>query len=378
MGFRLSAVLTVAACLSIPAASHAALVSSVQSGTAVSSSNGTLTVPISSIDPARSFLVFQVRHDSNRPVAALLRGRIASATSLEFVRVTDEVTPVATTIQWYVASFASGVTVQRGEVAQATQTIDVPIAAVAAVNQAFVTWSKTPIASDGTWDTNDPLVAELTSTTNLQFRVNFETAAHIIWWQVIEFTNPADITVQKGSIATMTGATTSVTATLGSAVDVGRTFVLVGFRSSGAGADVGSRMLRARLTDSTTITIDRAVSGTPDDITEIVWQAVELKDGSSVEGGSESFSGGTAQRVVSLARSFDPGRSLALASVQAAGGQNMGRTPYVADDVLGVASFTMALGATQLTIDRGSTAAAADVGWFAVQFKSRRVMITED
>ena len=65
----------------------------VQSGTASISSNGgtnTLTLSIASVDPSKSFLVFQSRHDGNRPVNSMLRGRIASATSLEFVRVSNE------------------------------------------------------------------------------------------------------------------------------------------------------------------------------------------------------------------------------------------------------------------------------------------------
>jgi hypothetical protein len=361
----------------VPAPAGAALLSGVQSGTASSTAAGTLTVPIASVDPARSFLVFQTRHNGDRPVSSFLRGRIASATTLEFARVTDEPTPVTMNIRWYVASFASGVSVQRGEVSQATQTINVPITAVGAVNRAFVTWSKTPVASDTGWDTNDPILGELTATNNLQFRVNFETPEHIIWWQVVEFTNAADITVQKGTTS-MTGATTSVTATLSPAVDPSRTFVLVGFRSAGSGNDIGARMLRAQLTDATTITIDRSTAGAGDDITEIVWQAVELKDGSSVQRGSASFAAATGTQTVALSPAMDPNRSIAFASVQPAGGQNQGRSPYVASDVLGVGSFTLGFTSpTQLAIERNNTAAASDVGWFAVQFKTRRVIVTD-
>jgi hypothetical protein len=365
------------AVLAVPARSGAALLSGVQSGTAVSTASGTVTVPITSIDPTRSFLVFQTRHDGNRPVSSYLRGRIATATTLEFVRVTDEATPVQMDIRWYVASFASGVSVQRGQVSQATQTINVPITPVGAVNRAFVTWSKTPVNTDGTWDNNDPILGELTSASNLQFRVDFETAVHTIWWEVVEFTDPADITVQKGSTS-LTGAATSVTATLSPAVDVGRTFLLVGFRTADSGNDIGARMLRAQLTNSTTITIDRSTAGSGDDITEIVWQAVELKDGSSVQRGSETFAAGTAQRIVPLSPPMDPNRSIAFASVQPAGGQNQGRSPYTASDVLGVGSFTMALAPGQITMDRNNTAAASDVGWFAVQFKARRVVTITD
>ena len=74
----------------------------------------------------------------------------------------------------------------------------------------------------------------------------------------------------------MTGATLSATATLGTAVDVSRTFVLAGARTVGAGPDIGARMVRAQLTNPTTITFDRGNAGSPDDMNEISWQAVEL------------------------------------------------------------------------------------------------------
>ncbi|HEY3190110.1 MAG TPA: hypothetical protein VGJ70_21640, partial [Solirubrobacteraceae bacterium] len=203
-------------------------------------------------------------------------------------------------------------------------------------------------------------------------------AGHIIAWQVVEFTNAADITVQKGSIATMTGATTSVTATLSPAVDPSRTFVLASFRTSASSAQVGARMLRAQLTNSTTITIDRAISGAPDDLTEVAWQAIELKDGSKVQRGSEPFANGVTTKVVTLAEAADPARSVAFASVQPVGGQAMGRSPYNVDDVIGVGTTTLALSPTQLTLDRNSTVSTADIGWFVVQFAGCRVMLIGD
>lgn len=277
----------------------------------------------------------------------------------------EEVIP-AIDIQWYVVEIPTGVNVQRGEVAsQNATTINVPITPVAAMNQAFVTWSKTPAATDGTFSSDDPLVGELTSTSNLQFRVNSANSSHVIWWQVVEFTNSADINVQKGTTSLL-GTATSTNVTLGTPVDVNSTFLLVGFRTAGSGSDVGSRMLRARLVDSSTITIDRSVSGTPDDITEISWQAVEFKNGSSVQRGSETFLTGVAQKTVPIS-SVNP-RAVAFASVQPVGGQNMGRSAYAGDDIVGVCSVTMSLSATQITMDRNNTAAACDIGWFVVEF----------
>ena len=198
---------------------------------------------------------------------------------------------------------------------------------LSAVNQAFVLWSKTTDVAGGEFSDNETVLGEITSTTTVQFRSTFTTPLDIISWQVVEFTNAADINVQKGTTA-MLGLTTSVTATLSPPVDENKTFVLAGFTTTGTGVDMGSRMLRAQLTDSTTITIERSVSGTPDDITEIFWQAIELKDKSTVVRGSSTFAVAAAQVNVPIAPHLDVSQSIAFGSVQSGAGQNLGRSPF--------------------------------------------------
>ena len=343
-------------------------VRSLQSGTAVSSSNGVVMVPISAVDMTKTFLMFSARHDGGRPVGSEVRGRIAAPTTLEFVRVTDEAVPVPITIQWYIVEYHSGVRVQRGQIPSQTSTaMNVTISPVGNVSQAFVIWSKTPSSTDVNWSSDDPVIGELTNASNLQFRVYGANAGHAIWWQVVEFTNPGDATVQKGSVFTMIDTTTSVNATLSTPVDVNRTFVLVSFITEGSGPDVGARMLRAQLVNSTTIMIDRSISGWQDNITEISWQAVELNDGSRVLSGSENFGLGVDTKIVPLGTVVDMNRSVAFASVQPTTGQSMGRSPYAGDDVIGVGSVTMALSATNITMERDNTADEADIGWFVVE-----------
>jgi len=347
----------------------AAVLSGVQAGTALSTATGTVTVPITAVDPTRSFLIFETRNNSNRPVASMVRGRLASSTTLEFIRATNEGTPVPIEIQWYVAEFSSGVSVQRGDVEQTASTIDIPITAVAGVDQAFVTWSKNPAANhQNNLSTDDPILGELTTTTNLQLRVNNNGAGIWISWQVVEFTSAADILVQKGTTSLLSGAL-SVDVTLPVAVDVDTTFVLVGYRTSGGGNDIGSRMLRAQLINVNTIRIDRAIAGNNDDIDEISWQAVELRDGSEVLHGNASFATGAAQTLVGLGgTTVDPSGAVAFGSAQPVGGQNMGATAYAGDDIIGVCAVTMDLAPTFITMDRDNTASSCDVGWFVVQF----------
>lgn len=565
-----------------PAGVRAAILSKVQSGTTTSTASGTTTVTIQSIDTTKSFLVFQVRSNANRPPDSIVYGRIASATTVEFVRATTTVSVPTVTIQWYVATFASGVSVQRGTFTQASTTQNVTIAAVGSLSRAFVLWSKTSSAGTSIYDYNDPVVMELTSTTNLQMRTDGVYTDAEIAWEVVEFTSAADASVQRGAVTSMTGTATSATATV-SAVDVARTFVLAGYRtlSRSTTAGVGTAMIRARLTDATTITFDRqsstpgdvttdsawttglthtcgagsdrllvfavgyenasdvgvstvtyggqsltkiagAVVGTADrvelwylneagigsasnttftvtwggtaptnpmyaagsyanvyqttpiaqsntataaaatpnpittsatvpvhglavgaaiagsngsytwnggwteatdqtagttttlstaehlaastgsdtasathsgpnqqavtiaalnpaypDVDEITWQAVTLTDGSTVRSGSSSFTTGVSQVVEAIDPVANPNHSIAFATVQAIGGQTGGAAAYTTDDVMGEGQATLALGGSTLTLDRGSALAAANVGWSVVEFKARRVLITQ-
>src|SRR5262249_4345739 len=208
---------------------------------------------------------------------------------------------------------------------------------------------------------------DLTSTTNLQFR-SAAAASHVIAWQVVTFTNAADINVQRGSVTTMTGTATSATATL-TAVNTRKTFVLASWRTTGTGTDLGSRLIRTQLTNSTTITFDRSATGSPDDINEIDWQAIELKDASTVWSGTASFAAGASQATAVLGSpDVNVTRAIGLISGQGGNGQSVGRSPYTAAGVIGVGSATTSIAFDQLTLDRDNTAAAADVGWFVVQF----------
>jgi hypothetical protein len=348
----------------------------VQSGSAINAVNGTVTVNILPVNMSRAFLMFTSRHNSSRPVGSEVRGRIAAPSQLEFIRSTDEVVPFPITIEWYVVEFKSGVKVQRGEVAQTSTNLNIPINPVATTNQAFVTWSKSPGYADQNWNYDDPFVMELTNTSNLQLRVDTASGTHTISWQVIEFTSPMDADVQTGSTNGMNGTSTSLNLTLQSPVNLNDSFALVGYRTPAGGADVGSRILRAQLTDSSTLMVDRGLSGSPDNMTEIFWQIVNLDRIGEVMSGSEGFGIGENQKTVTLARSINVSRSVAFASVQAVAGQNMGRSTYAGDDVPGVGSVSMNLSANQIIMERANSSGDADIGWHVVEFNREMPTIT--
>ncbi len=344
----------------------------VQSGTTTSSANGIVNVPISPVNTSKSFLIFGSRHNSNRPVGSYLRGQIYNSTTVQFERVTNEAPPVTMTINWYVVEYYSGVNVQRGEASMTSDPRDITIGAVSALDQAFVTWSKTPTNTDNSFDSNDPQRCWLTTTTNLRC-TGSASSTHIVWWQVIEFTNAADIDVQAGTVNLWNGAT-SASDTLSPGVGTTRTFFLAGYNTSGGGADVGSRMLRANLTSSTGITIDRSIGGNADDVTA-TWQSVELFDGTRVFYSNRNFGSGISQQTVNIGAAVDLNRSVAFASVQPAGGQNMGRSPYSGDDIIGVGSFTINFtSTTQINLTRDNTASSSDVVWMVVEFEREKAM----
>ncbi len=353
------------------------------SGSTSSAINGTVTVTLpnlggactGTIVTAKSFLVFQTNNSIDRPVAMELRGAISSATQVQFTRVTNE-GPISTVnISWYVAEFARGVNVQRGTFAMAAATNNVAIAAVAAVNQAFVLWSKTPNSADTQYGVNDPGVAEITTTTNLQFRVNTADATHTIAWQVVEFTNPLDISVQKGNIATMAAGTASVTVAI-AAVNPARSFLLINYQlgAANSGGSEGIYLLRGRLTGCAAtcnqVTVDRSVTGLA--IPQISYQVVTLNTGASVQTASTNFPIGTATLSPALSPTIDTTRSYALLSTQGGGGQNVGRTTMAAPTAqsLGASTWVTALAAASLTLTRLNTAAAADASWYVVQMNN--------
>lgn len=344
-----------------------AAIKDVQSGTLTSSGAGTnIATLAAAVNPPSAFLIFNTRHNSSVPGGSMIGGCIASSNSVEFVRVTSETSTMD--IQWYVVEYSAGVLVQRGQVNQTNTTINVPLTPLAATNQAFVTWSKTPDPAETAFTDSDPVIGEITGTGNLQFRVGAApSSVPVIFWQVIEFLNPASISVQQGSVTNLTGTNLLATATLAAPVNTNSTFLLTGYRTSGSGANVGARMLRAQWTGASTMAFDRSISGAPDDISEIAWQAVQLNDGSTVQGGSVTLANGIGETNVTLL-SLDTNRAAAFASVQPVGGQNTGRSASTGS-VLGVGSATLAVtSATQPALDRNDTGDQADVGWFVVGF----------
>ena len=189
-------------------------------------------------------------------------------------------------------------------------------------------------------------------------------SGHLVYWQVVEFTNAADINVQRGR-DTMTGTTLSARSR--SARRSRRPYVPAhGVYDAGTGSDIGARPVRAQLTNSNTITFDRSISGSPDAITEIAWQVVELKDGSSVQSGTATSRPGRPRPSARSCRWISPG-AIAFCPVQV-GGQSLGRSPTRPTTCRASPVVHGDAGGQRSDARRNSTLAAADASWFVVQF----------
>ncbi|WP_426414976.1 DUF6701 domain-containing protein [Aestuariirhabdus sp. LZHN29] len=292
----------------------------------------------------------------------MLRGRIQSGTTLEFVRNTVETSTME--IQWYVAEFNSGVSVQRGELSQSGTTNNVAIPVTVNPAQSFLTWSKTPGNSHSQWGGDDPVSGRVIDGSTLRFSADQGNGVHTIWWQLVEFTTPGDASVQHLTTSMASNIRTQNVSI--ATVDQSRSFVLLGYSAqSGTEQEVGARMLSSEFQNNNSVRIERELNGSA--LGEISVQVIELLDGSSVQGGLQQLATGAASAQPSISP-VDPSRSLVFASAQPAGGQNMGRTDYAGDDIIGVGSVTMALSANNLTMTRSNTAADAWIGWHLVEF----------
>ncbi len=343
---------------------EAAQLRSLQSGSATIADLGSsTTVALSpSVNSAQAFLVFGVSLSANDPPNGHVSGRLAAAgDQVVFERFG---TTGAITVEWYVAEFASGVAVQRGT---ADLTLGVPFnQALTPVNAA----RSFPIVSyraDGSnINQNDFVKAKITGGgTNLEldFLALNVTTVEIVEWQVVEY---QDSVVQTGDLV-FTDVDLSLTAPLAPAVNTDKSWLLFSYRCDidcPNSANMGAKLVRGRVTNGTTLTFDRSITGANETL-NLTWYLIEFTDQTIVRSGSTSFGAADSQRGVALAPVTQE------ASIVTAGGayHRGGSTPLNTDDQIGAASVTLDLVTpTTLILRRGFTGETANVGWYVVSF----------
>ncbi len=236
---------------------------------------------------SQAFLVFSARANNNSPTNVQVSGQITNSTTITFSR---SGTAGAVAIEWYVAELTSGVSVQRGSANQTATTVNVTLTSVTTSKSFPIVTHRT---TGSTFSTNDFPRARITSSTNLELTVDAVDTGGYTEWQVVEYT---DSSVQTGDVSFLT-TDSSKTATTTSASTTKSWLIYTYKTADGTAADIGQKLVRGAITDSTTLTFDRDNTGQTIDLT---WFLVEFTDGTTVQKGSQSFTSSETQKDVTI------------------------------------------------------------------------------
>lgn len=235
----------------------------VQSGsTTLAAASTSGTAAITSIDTTKSWLVFSTKgsgstNGGNEAGTSSVCGSISSSTELSFARTHSN---MGVTVQWFVITFSTGLTVQRGTDTNVnTSVVNKTISAVN-TGKSFVVLST---ASNDGMCRGQSIRGDITTTTNLALDSD-SSAGNEVRWQVIEYDNCAVQKVAK-TIASGTSATDTITS-----VTLTKTFLApTGKSTDNSGLE--DKFWHFRLSDATTLTYERvSAAGTFTGVTYVV------------------------------------------------------------------------------------------------------------
>ena len=336
----------------------------VQSGVATLPANVdtiAATLPVA-VDPSKSVLFFSLSVDDPAPANSQVSGALTGPTTLTFARAAAA--GPAVDVAWYVAQFASGVSVQRGEVVlDANASHDVLISAVSRAH-AFPIVSKR--VSGGTYDYNDFTRAEITSSTNLNLSLELAggDAGGTVEWQVVEYLGA---NVQSGTIAFDDAVDTMRSVPLSPNVDPTKSLLVFSnsvVRAHTAAAPSVSGYA-GRILDAANAAFERNAVDTVAGTDHLTYYVVDFVDGTSVQSGTSLFNGDATQMATLTA--VDSSRAVPLLFGRSGRG---GRSAYATDGNTGAATFSITLGGpTEVDVTRALSASTATADWAVVEFR---------
>ncbi len=331
----------------------------VQKGQHISNADGPTTIPITAVDPAKSFLVFSASSNSNEPDDTIVMGELASSTSIEFTRNSDGAPPNDIVVEWSVVEYDCGVAVQRGRAsATAGAVVDVPISSVD-TSSSFALLSSSAVAGETVFDGDQMRTVELADSATL--RVTSSTAIPSgvdLAWQVVTF-DAGDASTQQLS-ATLTSTESTTTVALPTTVDPRSTAVFASVRWAGTGNDIGDRAVRARLIDGDNVEITRSIAN---DQVDVVIQVVEFTDGTTVRHGIVDFDPAETIEIVTIPP-IQTSRSTAFSTVLTPSSASGGSTDASTDDVIGEAAARIRLvDERNVEVARSASSGAASFAW---------------
>jgi hypothetical protein len=353
-------------------AAQAAQLKSVQSGTEVFTGRPPYTVrletPLTNL--AAAFLVFSNRQDSDDSRDWQIVGQIMDPSTLRFDRSWSNLP--THNLQWYVAEFNSGVSVQRGVATLMSYegALDLTISAVDR-SKSFVILNQS--ISQPTTQPSHHTRAYLSTSTTLSLRRHPGSATANVAWQVMQYEGAS---VQT-NIVSLPANVASVNATV-TAVDTSKSWLHYTYEVSppgpGISNDASHRMVRGTIAGPTTLTFDRGASRTDTEVT-IVYYLVEFTDGTVVRHGKADFTRDQTALTVNIP-AVSPAESIAMGGWTGKGGMS----PYSRDPNIGPALFTVKLtNSTSVDIVRAvSGSATGGVGWSVVDFNASATAVELD
>jgi hypothetical protein len=389
------------ACLA-PTVGNAALINTVTSGTASLLNSPTPThISLTGVDITKAFVVCSTRTSNDTAQLALYTCDLNTGAGPRLT-ITPSAAPGNTTtrVQYYVAEFEAGVSVQRG-----TATFSGPslapsssptLTAIDCTKSFIVTSVRSTEAAnnvDERWGIRATLGSAATpctsgTTTSLELTRNAGGAAGTavtVAWQVVTYEGA---TVQRGTSCiggplASPACTTAVGGinglnnriTLATAVDTSKSFILMTREVGTANGGVeGEHMVRAEFlstgTSVTGVQFSRSLTAiTSNHQVEISWEVVSLNDGSTVQGSGTSattLASGTATTSPNLSTLVDTTRTLLFFS---ASGGDLGQTGRL-DDLSHTGTIAGSDGGSQseVVFTRLNTSVATSIAWFAVSF----------
>ncbi|MDX2089251.1 MAG: hypothetical protein SFX73_15450 [Kofleriaceae bacterium] len=253
-------------------------------------------------------------------------------------------------IQWAVATFSSGVSVQHGDANTAARnpfTVTLPQAVDLARSFVLLSgeWVRQP-----DWGNNEFVKARLVDERTLDVRT--AAGGTETWWQVVTVDSAV---VQRGTTSLATAATTA-SVPISNAQDA---LVVASYTANATGATAAASMMVDIANRGTQLEISRRQGGVP---IEVAWEVVSLPFFSKAF--TTELAAGEAMKTTSIP-DLPAASSVALASTQSVLGPSTGATTYNGNpaDLIGEAAVTLTPRDGDVVVQRTSTTAAATISW---------------
>ena len=259
-------------------------------------------------------------------------------------------------VHWTVVTFSSGVSVQSG-IAN-TGTTDPSTISLSTINpsESFVILNGIETGGTG-WGNNEFARAQITSSTSLDVRT--AVAGSQVAWQVVDMQGAS---VQRGTTS-LASTDTSATVTIANAPS--GSLPLVSYTTDNVnGIAAATLMLQSRLSNSTTLDLERSAGGSS---LNVAWEVVSLPF--ATYSGVTNLAAGQGSASVSVA-GISGTESVGVCSTEALLGPSTGSTTYSGSllDLVGEAAVTLTPAAGSLSMARTSTQASATIPWTVIDF----------